>query len=266
MKISDFCYVQQGKQIARLQHKEAHLLLPIELHKNPKKERALLMLHGFGSTPGVFRLLIQKLNHYDTILAPTLAGHGLNLHAFSISKAKDWVASAEKSCRELVSSFAKVDVLGLSLGGLLAYHLQTQFPLHHLYLLAPAFDLHININTSLHLARTLEQLGFKAIKNRGGDFFGTTHAEITYTKLPLSTIVEVLRFILTFPFSAPTIPTDVFLGQHDKVVNSEEIALRFRGKPHQTVHWLTKSAHILPLDGDIDAIAKRMADSTFKNY
>lgn len=48
---------------------------------------------------------------------------------------------------------------------------------------------------------------------------------------------------------------DLFLGRHDDVVASAHVARRFENFYHQaTIHWLEQSAHVLPLDGDIDQI------------
>ena len=49
-------------------------------------------------------------------------------------------------------------------------------------------------------------------------------------------------------------PTDLFLGSFDEVVDSEQVAKRFFNAPQCNIHWLQNSAHVLPLDNDVNAI------------
>jgi carboxylesterase len=154
----------------------------------------------------------------------------------------------------LISEYKKLDVLGLSLGGLLACELNKQFPLNHLYLLAPALKLHMNVNTMINIARLLKYLGFVHLRNAAGNISHTEHAEITYRKLPLATIIEILHLVQHYQWVPPNCPTDLFLGTNDLVVNSEAVEQLFRPSANTNIHWLHNSAHVLPLDNDLNKI------------
>lgn len=253
MNLDDFRCMRRGRPLATVSKDDKKLLQAIN-RRNGDNQRALLLLHGFSSTPAVFRYLMQQLPPYDAIICPLLPGHGVNLDLFSQQKAGEWLPMTEKLCAELVSEFKEVDVLGLSLGGIIANHLATRFKLNHLYLLAPAFDLHLAINQSIQIARFLNYLGFRRLRSYAGNLFTTKACEIAFRQLPLPTIIEVLTFIKEFPFVPPPCPTDVFLGCHDEIVSSEDVALRYQPYAQATIHWLQQSAHVLPLDGDIETI------------
>lgn len=253
MNLDDFRCMRRGKQLATLLPQDCKWLSGYNHHSQPRK-RALLLLHGFSSSPAVFRTLFPHLTRYDAVVAPTLPGHGDNLDTFATTTATDWLTAVEQHCQTLCQEYAAVDVLGLSLGGILACHLSQRFALNHLYLLAPALDLRISTTVALPLAKLLQTLGFNRLRANAGNLYLNNNCEIAYRQLPLSTIIEVLSFIKQFQFSLPLCPTDVFLGKHDEVVHSERIADRFLLANQTKIHWLANSAHVLPLDGDIECI------------
>ncbi|WP_028389457.1 alpha/beta hydrolase [Legionella fairfieldensis] len=254
MNIDDFRCIRKGVHLSTLD--DISLIAPINRLINRKKHRALLLLHGFSSTPAVFRYLLPTFSNYDTIVGPTLSGHGTRLNDFACVKASDWLLQIEQICKTLTDQFDQVDVMGLSLGGLLACHLSTRFNLHHLYLLAPALDLRLELKNTLKLAKSLHWLGFRQIRSYAGDLFTSQHCEIAYRQLPISTIIEMLTFVQQFQFYQPDCPADLFLGCHDKVVSSWRVADRFADNNKVNIHWLANSAHVIPLDGDIDQIAE----------
>ncbi|KTD76350.1 alpha/beta hydrolase [Legionella waltersii] len=253
MKKDDFRYMRRGRHLSGLAQDELQLLSPIHQESKTKK-RALLVLHGFSSSPAVYRYVIPKINHYDAIICPVLAGHAESIEAFSHSKAADWLHSAHQACASLVSQYKKVDVLGLSLGGLLACKLSQEFKLNHLFLLAPALRLNLHINTMLKLAQILRFFGFRHLRNAAGNLKTNVNAEIAYKKLPISTIIEMLLLAQSYEWVPPSCPVDLFLGAHDQVVASKEVEQLFMNLPNVTIHWLQESAHVLPLDNDLEQI------------
>lgn len=254
MQLQDFACFYNGIVKANLTPAYAQAILPIAIHKKIQEQnKAILLLHGFSSSPAVFRLLLPFLNDYDGIEVPLLPGHGESIEIFSMLQGTQLLQFVEEKYEALRKKYETVDVLGLSLGGLLAHHLNTCFTLHHLYLLAPAFDLYINQKT-VHLISWLNYLGFHSVRSFAGNLHDTPHCEIAYRQLPLKTLQEVLHLIQSYIFKPVQCPTDLFLGSYDQVIHSERVAQRFAGCPHTTVHWLKQSAHVLPLDSDITQI------------
>ena len=253
MNLDDFRYMWRGKVLHTLDNQHANLLNPIDI-RGPGDDRALLLLHGFSSSPAVYRHLLPALPTYDAILCPTLPGHGESIAAFTTVKASDWLSTAELACNTLVNHYQNVDVMGLSLGGLLACHLSQRFDLHHLYLLAPALALRLNLTTALTSARVLRWLGFHYLRNRAGNLCSHLYSELAYRQLPLAAIIEILTLVNQFKFVPPRCPTDLFLGCFDEVVDSTLVEKHFMNLTNCTIHWLPKSAHVLPLDSDADTI------------
>ena len=262
IQTNDFRYMWRGKIKQVLSEKDAYRLAPV-LIKKQNHDQALLLLHGFSSTPAVYRLMIPQLTKYDAISCPALPGHGQNLTAFSQAKAKDWLSDAQKAYDELKAEYTHVDVMGLSLGGLLACHLGNHNQIRHLYLLSPALSLKMNNKISRILAKLLQWLGVSQIPNRAGNLHTQEHFELTYTKLPIATIIEILTLINQGLNSLPTCPTDLFLGVFDKVVDVKKVAHLFEDSPNVRLHWLNNSAHVLPIDGDVSEII-HCVDFNFK--
>lgn len=255
MKIDDFYYMHRGERVGMLSAKDAERLAPIDI-KSSGRDRALLLLHGFSSSPAVYRRLLPSLTMYDRVICPALPGHGESVAAFTKARSADWQACAEQHCGQLTREYSTVDVMGLSLGGLLACHLSKQFSLNHLFLLAPALSVFVNVPLTLFAARALHALGLRNIPNRAGNILTEGHPELSYRLLPVRQIIEILTLIRSFQFTPPACPTDVFLGRYDEVVPSNKVAAQFADLPNAHIHWLEHSAHVLPLDGDIDEIIR----------
>jgi carboxylesterase len=243
----------RGRSVEPLRAEQAGLLSPINQRK-PGNHRALLLLHGFSSSPAVFRFMLPELTMYDAVVCPVLPGHADSIDAFSRSKATDWLSTAEAACQDLLRDYQQVDVLGLSLGGLLACHVARKCRLNRLYLLAPALDLKTNVSLSLLSARLLRCFGIGSLNNRGGNLHAGNEPELAYRRLPLSSIIEILNLVKSRQFDLPDCPVDLFLGRYDQVVDSSAVARRFSNLPNATTHWLENSAHVLPLDGDREII------------
>lgn len=243
----------RGQVIRPLHKTEINQLKPID-KRTKGNQRALLLLHGFGSSPAIYRAMWPKLTHYDALICPALPGHAESIAAFSKVTYEEWLSSAMTMCEPLIKQYERVEIVGLSLGGLLACHLARQFPVQHLYLMAPAFKLHLNINRMRILGRLLQMLGIKTVKSRAGNLFTHTHNELAYKKLPVHAVLELFKMIEHSQMELPTCPIDLFLGTHDDVVDSKHIEKQFEPLKQCQTHWLDRSAHAIPLDGDIQTI------------
>ena len=260
MLIDDFYHMRQGVQLSCLTESEKDLLQSQSIEGKGRK-KALLMLHGFSSSPAVYREMLPKItSHYDAVFCPLLPGHGESIEAFSKVKAQEWLEFAEQKCSDLMERYEKVDVLGLSLGGLLSCCLGQKFKLNHLYLLAPALDIRFPLKRTLNLAKTCSSLGFCQVRNAAGNLINPEQTEITYRRLPLSIVQEILIFIKEFNWELPSCPVDLFLGCHDQVVHSHHVSQFFSNHPQAKIHWLKDSAHILPLDLDSEQIIEVISE------
>ncbi|KTD11609.1 lipase [Legionella gratiana] len=255
MIYNDFRFMSRGKQLHTLKKEDFSRLQPIN-QRSTKKDRALLLFHGFTSSPAVYRYLIPQLKNYDAIVCPVLPGHADSIAAFARAKKDDWVMHARQECEALFKEYQKVDILGVSLGALLACKLNRNFQFNHLFLLAPALKLQMNINRNKKLLSVLQSLGFCELRGMMGNIVSTKNTEIAYRRIPITTLIELFNLIEEHQWAPPNCPTDLFLGTHDIVVASKEVEKMFAHLPNTTIHWLKNSAHVLPLDNDLDQIVR----------
>lgn len=105
---------------------------------------SVLVLHGFSACPYEVRELGRFLQGRGyRVLAPRLAGHGIGTDAFNAKGRADWLADAEAAFDELRSPGEKLDVIGHSMGGILATLVAARHgaQVRRLVLGAPAFRL-----------------------------------------------------------------------------------------------------------------------------
>lgn len=254
----DFAWMRQGQHLRFCSAEDCALLKPYEKQHREKKDHALLMLHGFSSSPAVWRLFLPHLDAYDFIYAPLLAGHGISIAEFSKTSRQQWLHQARIQCKKLCQEYTRVDVIGLSLGGLLACHLAQEFNLNQLFLLAPALRLKDDGAILLKTAQISKKLGFQFVKNAGGRALMPKADELLFRLLPLKTIIEILSLIDSFQFKAWDTPTQVFLGRHDDVIHSSSVAQQLQYLPDVDIHYLEQSNHVLPLDGNYQDILQKL--------
>lgn len=264
MSLNDFSWLHAGKT-SHFPKASDQIFLGDLKKSQGKKNSALLLFHGFSSTPAIYQYFFSQLNTHDVLMAPLLPGHGQDVNSFSLMKANDLFQFAEERCQLLLNEFEIVDVMGFSLGGLLACHLSQKFKLNHLYLLAPALSLTLpfSLSFSLDLVEVFQKLGFSCLRNQGGDAVKEGACDLVYRLLPLKAIAELLQLVETFKFEIPLCPCDLFLGCQDGVVNVMEVATFFASSSKTKIHWLANSAHLLPVDNDRDEILQVVQGKRF---
>ncbi len=99
--------------------------------------RALICIHGLLSCKADFSFYNQTLyNYYDMIANYDLPGHGENQLKFNSNNIKKFIVAVYDS---LVYKYETIDVIGYSMGGVIACYLQSVRPVNRLVLLAPAY-------------------------------------------------------------------------------------------------------------------------------
>ncbi|MDE5867804.1 MAG: alpha/beta fold hydrolase, partial [Anaeroplasmataceae bacterium] len=118
------------------------------------------MFHGLLSSKEALNYYQKNLDYlYDEILCYDLPGHGENLMKFNTLNIQTFVVGLYD---QLSKKFDEIDVLGYSMGGVIACYLQSVRRVHKMILLAPAYR-YLNFNNYHFQA-------FKTNKNERSNF------------------------------------------------------------------------------------------------
>jgi len=102
-------------------------------------DHAVLVFHGFTGSPHDLGYLGDRLVEKGySLVVPRLPGHGTNRQDFLQTGWKQWLRRATDVYLDTCARFPRVSVGGLSMGGLLALLVASRFPVHDLFLAAPA--------------------------------------------------------------------------------------------------------------------------------
>ncbi len=102
-----------------------------------KKTKGVLFIHGFASSPQIFRKYGQMfLQEGYVVSAVRLAGHGTSEAHLATTTAVDWYLSAREKYIELQSQCEKVIIVAHSMGTLLAIMLASIYPIESMVLLS----------------------------------------------------------------------------------------------------------------------------------
>lgn len=99
--------------------------------------RCLICIHGLLSTKNDFSFLVPNLKtYYDEIYNFDMPGHGNNLLPFNTKTIKEFYINKYD---ELALKYDKIDLIGYSLGGVIASYIQGVRKIDKMVLLAPAY-------------------------------------------------------------------------------------------------------------------------------
>ncbi len=99
-------------------------------HANcPDRSIGILCVHGFTSSPSVFKTIEKHLVDKGFLVSvPLLPGHGTSLKDLHLVTAKQWIRCVGAAYDDLAGRSSQVIVIGQSLGGLLVTCLAAERP------------------------------------------------------------------------------------------------------------------------------------------
>ena len=137
------------------------------------------MIHGFTNT--TFELLdlanfLGNNNFY--VKLDNLPGHGTSIDDCNNTKYEDWITHIERGVAEVASKCNEVHVIGISMGGVLALHLATIFPLTSVIEAATVFKFKDEFRARVLVPlfkRIFPQLDKASQYKEKFNFYGYTH-------------------------------------------------------------------------------------------
>ncbi|MDH4616307.1 alpha/beta fold hydrolase [Brevibacillus sp. AY1] len=88
-----------------------------------------LIIHGFAGDIHDILPLAKRLRETGyQVECPTLEGHGMTRRHLAKSNRQDWIRSVDEAYKRLSMRADTIVVIGFSMGGLLAFHIATTYP------------------------------------------------------------------------------------------------------------------------------------------
>ena len=232
------------------------------LHLVGTTGRAILLIHGFTSTPGSLadwaRGLHQATGH--TVSVPLLPGHGTRWEDLNRVSWQDWERTVLGAFDDLAATHRSVAVGGLSLGGALAVLTVSRRPqatglilVNHLMWLG---------NPALFLAPLVKRLTPSMVAV-AGDIKKPGVWEPAYDRVPTGGVDQFRRLLKVVRPLLPGIlvPTLLFKSREDHVipVASTLKTVARLGTVQKDVVWLDHSYHVATMDHDLPLIVEQSA-------
>lgn len=123
----------------------------IKKEKLPSQKHVIVCIHGFGT---------RQMREYDNF--KYWNNDEFQLHTFDIYVLKSgmdyrpeiWIQRCESTIESFLNAGYKVDVVGFSMGGVLAAHVAAKYDIGRLFLISPAFD-YMSVSNVLSKAKEL---------------------------------------------------------------------------------------------------------------
>jgi len=228
-----------------------------EFKINGNNEYCWLMIHGYNSSPRVFRELANKINKKfgDGIYTIRLAGHGKIPSHLRGKNLNIWYKQVKDRYHSL--NCERVNVVGSSFGGALSLRLAQQEELNNVYLLAPF--LFTSLEPLLIFSGVLNYLK-KAKIGPINDPWGMKN-HISYWRFVLPPVRDSMDFLKETKSGISNIEENVLImhSKDDKIShysNSKYIYENLRGD--KKLISFTKSNHILLMDYDRKKVIKNI--------
>ena len=250
-------------------------MYPHSIQTNPifkkasKSDKAVLLIHGFTSSPDIMRPVLNHLHEQGyTVYAPLLAGHGTTNENLKNSTKDDWLESAKQAYLKLSQDYQKISVVGLSLGGLLTLQLAILYPaIKSICCLATPLVLESWIHTLMPIINhTPIKYLYQYQKKLGLDIKDKTQIKQIWSnsKIPIqgvSQIIDLQNQIKPNLWNI-TQPTLIIHSRYDKTAPYENLNLIAKGVSSQITETATleNSYHLLTMDYDRNFVCDKILD------
>jgi len=224
--------------------------------------RGIIMFHGLTASPDDFRHFAESFSAQKyTVSIPLLSGHGTQVADLQKTRWYEWFTDVKKAFFKMQQVCQKIVVIGQSMGGTLALHLASHYPVDSLVLLAPGLFFKNKTSTFLPMVALVKKFLDKAhgpdIKNRISQ-----KKAISYMKIPTHSVKETAELFKHVKQDLPevTCPTLIFHSVHDHVIDykSSEYIYRHISSVKKQLVTLSDSYHVLSLDNEKNVILKEI--------
>jgi esterase/lipase len=204
-----------------------------------------LFIHGFTGGPYEVEPLARYLSRAGRECRVfTLPGHDQpDLKGLDSVHWLDWIKASAEEAIEMESRYESFDVVGFSMGGLLAAYLANRYKVRRLVLL----------NAAVIYVSPRRFIREMAVRIRSKDWNGLEKAK----KTPLRATLQFIKLAQTLrpEFRRVTVPTYVAQGENDPIVHPRSAYYIYdRLSGEKELHLYPQSKHMICLDVEADKL------------
>lgn len=229
----------------------------------PGGKRGVLLIHGFTGSPAEMVLLGRHLRAIGyTVLAPRLCGHGTTPEELAATSRENWYHSACDGYHLLKGLCDEINVVGLSMGGLLAIRLGIAFDVRKVVSLSAPIQI---ADPNLRYLPPKEKSGGLYVRRERRKFRGLPDTlSVSYKKTPLLSIHHLLDLIEDTINSLPALEKPLLVVQskndHTVLAESAEFIYRKCESREKELFWLARSGHLVTLDEERETVFNKVAE------
>jgi carboxylesterase len=253
------------EDLARWEYKNGIIKGAEEISIQNNKETCWLLIHGYASTPKDMDELASKISHQlnDSVRVPRLQGHGevpSNLLELNIN---NWYSQSEAELFSLIQQCTNVNIVGFSMGGVIALKLAQNNEINNLYLISPYLRLRYKFWNILSKESYLNLLADSFIYKKKNNVAQINSPEgiedhISYISTPLQPIKNSFPLIDEIILNLNNIeyPTLIQHSKNDDTIDieSSQIVLNKISSNNKELITYTNSNHVLLSDFDKDEV------------
>lgn len=225
---------------------------------NPDADAAVVLVHGFGSGPDVWRGLTARLREHDyRVISVCLPGHGGVPPALRDVHWTQWTAAVAEALERARAEHSRVFVVGHSLGATITLYLAASAnPPDAAVLMSPSIDIGLRSRLLMGVFRLIGRRTLPWRRIGVGRPTGIPQGSPDAVAMPLAALRTNLALKATVAPMLPAVrcPVTIVSGARDPVVSPaevERIAALLPG-PAVPVHVLPRAGHTVQLSDDRD--------------
>lgn len=221
-----------------------------------------LLIHGFTSSPSEMLLLGEYLADMEyTVLGIRLEGHGTTPEDMMRTDHQHWYQDVVRGLQQIQRDCEQVFVVGLSMGGILALYLASEYNTDGVVALsAPIFinNYKLRFLPIYRLFRTYEPKQRKTLPV-------DPRYNIAYDKVPLRCVTSLLELISKTKKRLGKIKSPVLIVQSKvehtvKPESAEYIFKNLTGVEDKKLFWLRGSGHVVILDKERNVVFEAIVE------
>ncbi|MDP5273979.1 alpha/beta hydrolase [Chengkuizengella axinellae] len=213
---------------------------------NDNHRRACLLIHGFSGGTFEVEPLAEYLRTKGWIChVPTLPGHDNNLKHLKYTHHHQWIETVKKEAEIMTERYQQFDLIGFSMGGMLAAYISNRFPVKKLVLLNAAV---FYVSPGRFIKLTYNQL-----RNKDWSRFKKMNG------VPISATWQFVQLAhrLRVEFKKIQTPTLIIQGEQDHIVHPYSARYLSRMIPaKKTVEYFPLSNHGICIGEEADDVFK----------